>query len=229
MRWFSNRVRAAAKTRIKVGRALLYERFGSDRYSYPALNSLDRQMLSRLPDRPGTFLEIGANDGYSQSNTWYLERHRRWTGVLVEPLPELYRACRKVRRRSAVFNYACVGPDGPAAVELVDRNLMSVTLGMQDDKEETARLGVTPRRVVTAQTTTLSDLIDRAGIEHLDFMSVDVEGAELNVLSGLDLTRHCPAWLLVETKHREQVAQLLASHLVHEAALSHHDHLFRRL
>ena len=61
---------------------------GSDRYSWPALNRLDRQAVGRLP-RMGTFLEVGGNDGYSQSNTYYLEKHRAWHGILIEPLPSL--------------------------------------------------------------------------------------------------------------------------------------------
>jgi FkbM family methyltransferase len=218
----------ALKREVLIGRARMFERLGSDRYSWPALNRLDRQVMDHLPNRPGTFLEIGANDGYRQSNTWYLERHRGWTGVLIEPLPALYRTCRRARRRSTVFNYACVGPDGPPTVELVDRNLQAVALGMQNSDEEVARLGGSPRTLVSAPTATLSELLDRAGVKNLDFASIDVEGAELEVLTGLDLERHCPSWLLVETKHRDEIAEAVAPYMVLERALSHHDYLFRR-
>ena len=46
-----------------------------------------------LTRRGGVFVEAGANDGYAQSNTYYFERMRGWSGVLIEPVPELAHHC----------------------------------------------------------------------------------------------------------------------------------------
>src|SRR4051794_30160124 len=91
----------------------VYERLGIERLSMPALGDLDRKLQRYLPERGGTFVEAGANDGYRQSNTYYLERFKGWTGVLVEPVPALYEQCRKDRPRSQVFNCALVSPGAP--------------------------------------------------------------------------------------------------------------------
>ena len=51
------------------------------------LIELDRQLLPHLDKRKGFFIEAGANDGVTQSNTLFFERHRGWRGLLVEPIP----------------------------------------------------------------------------------------------------------------------------------------------
>ena len=50
----------------------------------------------------GIFVEAGAFDGYGGSNTYWFERFRGWTGVLIEPTPELAARARKGRPRSQV-------------------------------------------------------------------------------------------------------------------------------
>ena len=82
---------------VKRARRLAYERLGSARFSTPALYGMDLA-LDRIIDRTdGVFLEAGGFDGYTQSNTYYLERHRGWHGILVEPVPELAAQARRNR------------------------------------------------------------------------------------------------------------------------------------
>ena len=221
----TNRIPFAAKSVVKIARARSFEFLGRDRYAYPALNRLDWQMLARLP-RQGTFLEVGANDGYSQSNTYCLERNRGWRGILIEPLPGLYFICRMHRRRSTCFNVACVGPGAEPTLRLVEHGLRSVSRGLVSESEEARRVG--KRRTVEVLTATMSDLIDRSSLGRITFMSIDVEGAELHVLSGLDLSRHCPDFLLVETSRIDDVDALLSKCMTRTDRLSHHDYLFER-
>jgi hypothetical protein len=83
------------------------------RYSQPALFGMDRRLEALMPWPGGTFLEAGAHDGYTQSNTYFLEHHRGWSGVLVEPVPELRAKCERRRPRAQVFGCALVGPGTP--------------------------------------------------------------------------------------------------------------------
>src|SRR3954470_7529963 len=84
-RILSNRV----KKQLKFWRAQAFERCGSEHYSRPALYGMEETLLRYLGDTPGYFVECGANDGYTQSNTYYLSRFRRWHGLLIEPIPML--------------------------------------------------------------------------------------------------------------------------------------------
>lgn len=215
------------KRRAKVLRARGLERLGRDALSYPALNGLDRKVIPRLPER-GVFLEIGANDGYSQSNTYQLSR-RGWTGILVEPVPSLFKACRRTRRESQCFNVACGAPGGPDAVTIVDLNLMSTVVGVRGSvDQQLERAGLAGGRRVEVPSTTLSAVIDEAGNPAIDFISVDVEGLELEVLSGLDLARHAPGHLLIETTDSEAASALLAPWMRQVEQLGSWDYLFRR-
>lgn len=220
----SSKLPRQIKSWIKVGRARIFEIARSERYALPALNGLDKAMLDILP-ASGTFLEIGANDGYSQSNTFYLERSRGWIGILIEPIPSLYGICKRHRTQSACFNLACVGPGGPPTITLADKGLMTVSLGLLPADEETRRKDGSDSEVVV-DAVQLSDVIDRAPIDSITFMSIDVEGAELHVLAGLDLTRHAPEYLLVETQDLSAVQEIVSPTLRLEKSLSHHDYLF---
>ena len=217
---------ATLRSAVKIARAELTRGLGSSRYGLPALHGIDRTLADRHPG-PGVFLEIGANDGYSFSNTYHLEKIRGWRGILIEPLPTMYRLCRLHRRRSVCFNLACVGPDGPSSLTLVDRGLVSVSRGMMPAAEEQQRVGGHTREITVA-TSTMSALIDRSGLGTPDVITIDVEGAEREVLKGLDLVRHAPRFLVVETKDPEGISALLDPFLRPTQRLSHHDWLFER-
>ena len=104
----------------------------------PSLNNLDRKLARYLNFRHGFFIEAGANDGYSQSNTYFLEKRRDWTGILVEGIPELYEKCLAQRSRSIVKNCALVSNEFPyPSITMHYAHLMSVVEGAL--KTEAAR------------------------------------------------------------------------------------------
>lgn len=221
--------RRVLRRELKILRARITNKLRIRRYNRAAINGLDLKLEEFLPDT-GVFLEVGANDGISQSNTFYLERVKRWRGILIEPLPSLFRRCERLRKNSVCFNNACVEPGNPnKEVQIVDMNLMSVLVGQQESTEESARLAKGKiNGVVNVKATTISELIDRSGFDVIDFMSIDVEGGEIPLLNGLDLDRHCPSWMLIETKVPDDVSRLLEEHMELRTYLSHHDLLFER-
>ena len=178
-------------------REQVFERLGSERFSRPALFEMDARLEALLPPGPGVFVEAGAHDGYTQSNTYFLERRRGWSGVLVEPVPELVERARRRRPRSRVFHAALVGPEAPPTASIRFGDLMS-TLG--DAGHAAAGLANAGRDPYTVEVParTLSDILDEAGNPRVDLLVLDVEGHELDALRGLDLDRHAPRLLLVE-------------------------------
>src|SRR5258708_38179491 len=81
---------------------------------YYGLDGLDRKVETFIDFDNGIFVEAGANDGETQSNTAYFARHRGWRGLLIEPIPDLAQRCRVTRPESVVENCALVpaGVDG---------------------------------------------------------------------------------------------------------------------
>ena len=203
-------------------RRLIFEIFGSARYSKVALGGLDDKLAPYLNFREGVFIEAGANDGVSQSNTYYLEKTLGWSGVLVEPVPRLFNKCRKNRRRSRVFNCALVSPESAGTGVMIcdkgDRGLLScVATG------EGATEGA-PSEVVGR---TLTSVLEAAGLSRVDFFSLDVEGYELEVFKGLALARFAPRHILVETARVEKVDDVLCPAYERIAQLTFHDYLYR--
>jgi FkbM family methyltransferase len=217
----------------------LFERFGSARYSQPALHGLDRKLEAYLPERNGVFVEAGAFDGFLQSNTYYFERLKGWTGLLVEPVPELAAAARRERTRSRVVQAALVPPELEGRpVQLTVANLMTLVHGAQGSPEadrehaETGtRGGREPNYELEVRGATLSALLDEAGFDEIDLLVLDVEGYEPEALAGLDLERHTPRYLLVEMldpgRARHRIEALIAGRYEHVEQLSVHDHLYR--
>ena len=78
------------RTLLSKIRRTICEYFGIARYSRPALNDIDRKLEKYLDFEEGFFVEAGANDGFNQSNTYYLEKIKKWSGILIEPIPDLY-------------------------------------------------------------------------------------------------------------------------------------------
>jgi len=226
----------ATKRLLRVMRRRIFEFFGNPAHTpKTSLGGLDEKLEKYLNFKGGVFIEAGANDGISQSNTYYLEHGRRWQGILVEPIPELYQKCVGNRRRARVFNCALVasGHSG-TPVRMHYANLMSVADGAMPDEEMRKHLefGVECQNLestyeVEVPGVTLASLIVECGFRKIDFLSLDVEGGEAAVLDGLNLEVNRPRFILVEARYFDAVDTLLTDNgyrLLEQ--LSHHDFLY---
>jgi FkbM family methyltransferase len=202
-----------------------------------SLNELDLKLKPYLNFERGYFIEAGANDGVAQSNTLYYEKYRKWTGLLIEPIPQLAAQCRQNRPRCAVENCALVPSDYPRdTIEMHYCNLMSLVKGGM--KDEAASLdhikrGCEVQGISTFELTvparTLTSVLDQHHPRAIDFFSLDVEGFELDVLNGMDFEQYQPKWMLVETRSRAELDAFLKPWYEIVGQLSHHDILYRRL
>jgi FkbM family methyltransferase len=186
----SRRIRSAKEARGDFSR------------SHTANFDLEAFLEQQLPAGSGTFVEAGAYDGVFQSNTYWLERRRHWSGVLVEAAPELAREVRLSRPGSQVFQCALVSNSFEASTLTIEyAGPMTRVTGVSDD--------VAPRvadgrgRTIAVPARTLTSILDEASITNVDFLSLDVEGYEAPALEGLDLDRIRPALLLIEVGEDE--------------------------
>ncbi len=231
----SPRLRRTALRAVREGRRLrrdVYERCGSERYSRPGLHDIDAKLERHLPDRSGVFVEVGAFDGYRYSNTYFLERFRGWRGVLIEPIPESFALCVRERPGSQVFNCALVAPGGPSRLTLSYGGPLSAERSRERDRTELDRgtsFGWEETYEVTVPARPLTAVLDEAGVHSIDFLTLDVEGAEVDALRGLDLDRHAPRYLLVETNGAERaIADLLDPRFALVEHFSENDAFYRR-
>ena len=150
----------------------------------------------------GYYVEVGANDPRERSQTWHLEQ-QGWTGVLIEPQPDLA-ATLRAGRKGKVFAVACSSP-AKAGQELS----LHVAGPLSSLDRRSMAPGATPEKVIRVPVRTLDSILEEAGSPAaFDFLSIDVEGHEIEVLQGFDLARWRPRLLMIEdhvadlSKHR---------------------------
>jgi len=140
--------------------------------------------------KSGFFIEVGANDPENLSQTLLLEQNG-WRGILVEPQSACCERLRRLRPQARVFQVACGAPEqrGKALLHL---NAEGSKLGSPDPARPAAA------GYEEVQVMTLDDILEQAGNPRIDFLSIDVEGIELQVLRGFDLKKHRPQLMLIE-------------------------------
>jgi FkbM family methyltransferase len=150
----------------------------------------------------GVFIELGGYDGLMQSNTAFFEFYRNWTGIVIEPSSK-FNDCVKNRPKSTCFNAACVSNDYSADTIKIDSDNGPMT---SIDGLRTNRRGTTEIRA-----STLSKIIDSTEFKEIDFLSLDAEGYEYEILNGLDLSKHRPKYMLIEiyTKDLTKITDFL--------------------
>ena len=170
----------------------------------------DLWVLYELDLKPhGYFVEFGAYDGTSHSNTKLLEDNFGWTGLLAEPNPDVADALRA--SRTAVVDPRCVWDVSGDTVDLLltgDPELSTVAEHATDDLHTRAR-HATAVRTVPVPTVSLDDLLaEHAAPAAFDFMSVDTEGTELRILRAFDFAKHRPRLVAVEHNGRSSEQEL---------------------
>jgi FkbM family methyltransferase len=169
---------------MSLPRATPADRAEQAKKSEDAQQKLIREFLEFFaPRTPGFFVEVGANHPWWGSQTWHLEQ-RGWRGILVEPLPDHAGRLRETRT-AAVFAVACSSP------EYADDALSGL------DREKLAPWAKPKQIEVPVRS--LDSILEEAGApQPLDFLSVDVEGHEVDVLRGFDFARWAPRLILLE-------------------------------
>ena len=142
----------------------------------------------------GCFVEVGAHEPRDLSQTLLLEE-KGWKGILIEPLAVLSERLRQQRPGSQVFQVACSSPQnrGQARFFVSDHLELSSLEKWRND------LDTQYAQTETVRVMTLDDVLEQAGVRGaVDFVSIDVEGTELDVLRGFNLQKYQPALVLVE-------------------------------
>jgi FkbM family methyltransferase len=204
------------------------------RKSY-GLNNIDYKLNRYLSFSNGFFIESGANDGKRQSNTLYYEKYYNWKGLLVEPIPHLAEKCKINRPNAIVENCALVSFDYPKKhIDMKYCDLMSIVNGaMKSKKEEIDHIdnGCKIQNIETydikVSVSTLNSILEKHMVSNIDFMSLDVEGFEANVLRGIDFEKYKPKYMLIESRYKEEIDSIIASLYRQISKLSHHDVLYK--
>lgn len=166
--------------------ARFYSQIGQDEFVY---EHFFKQKKS------GFFVDIGAYDGVTGSNSYFFEKSLGWNGICVEPIPELFQKCKEVRKCISIN--ACIsdkegvgqflritGPDEMLS-GLIDnynpqhRELVERIAPLYGDRHDLIKVNCLP----------FMKLLEYHGIKHIDYLSIDTEGGELEILKSIDFDK----------------------------------------
>lgn len=142
--------------------------------------------------RRGYFVDVGANDPIDWSQTFHLEQ-LGWDGVLIEPQPNFAEALRR-SRKGRVYAVGCSSPENSG------RSMPLKVAGAYSTLNALPRVvGATIDGSIDVPIKTLDEVLTDVGAPApIDFLSIDVEGHERQVLRGFDMRRWRPRLILIE-------------------------------
>ncbi|MFM1995340.1 MAG: hypothetical protein RLZZ610_857 [Actinomycetota bacterium] len=170
-------------------------------------------LLSGGVSKPGFFVEFGAADGVALSNSFLIEKEFGWSGILCEPSRSWHEDLK--RNRTCVVDTRCVYSRSGEQISFSENyigELSGITEFTGDDHH-----GLIDRTTdsYTVETISLLDLLrSHNAPKHIDFMSVDTEGSEFEILNAFDFSQYSFGAIAVEhnyTPTREKVKALLLS------------------
>lgn len=205
------------------------------------LNQLDLRLHRAIETAPNYYIEIGANDGVAQSNTLLLEVLYGWEGLLIEPAETTFAALRRNRsaKRNFLLKAACVSFEHQAkTVELIFSNLMSIVEGLDSDVTDPRAHARAGQRFLASGTAIGTEVVDCMPLNQalqlagapsaIGLLSLDVEGAELEVLRGIDFQMYRFDSILVESREVGRIQKFLRERGYElKNTLSTHDYLFQ--
>ena len=161
--------------------------------------------------RAGFFVEFGATDGKSLSNTYTLEKDFGWSGILAEPARMWHDALRA--NRTCKIETDCVWRETGQTLAFSmanDGEFSTLSQFTGSDGHSAKRDGATTYDVTTVSLNDL--LIKHEAPEVIDYLSIDTEGSEFEILNAFDFSAHRFNCITVEhngTAARDQIRALL--------------------
>jgi FkbM family methyltransferase len=152
----------------------------------------------------GSAVEVGASHGTVSSNTYHFELNG-WLCLCIEPNPGLFAALKNNRKHVLPYAVDMVNADDiPFTVITLSNGDTTAISGLQIDERLIETHPVIKRETILVPTRTLDTCLDEFGqFDHIDFISIDTEGTEYNVLRGFDIDRWNPILLVIENNFDE--------------------------
>jgi FkbM family methyltransferase len=161
-----------------------------------AQNLEDFHLSLAFPNhKSGTYIDIGAGHPVADNvSFWFYERG--WRGIAVEPQEKLVSLYARLRPRDIAVQCLVGSQSGEIDFHVIDR-LHGLSTTMESLARQATQLGV-DYRTVRMPVITLAQLCEEHSVSDIDFLKIDVEGSETEVLRGGDWSRYRPKVLVIE-------------------------------
>ena len=145
--------------------------------------------------RGGFFVDVGAHDGINCSNTYFYEKELGWNGICIEPYPRIFKELEKNRRCSCIEAAICNETSEKPFLEISGYSEMISGLVETYDPRHLTRISNEVRdtngktNIINVQTKRLKDIFEEHNVKEVHYLSIDTEGAELEVLKSIDFNK----------------------------------------
>lgn len=174
--------------------------YKSRHYPYCSQVGQDRYLNEYIfqDKKNGFFVDIGAYDGYMISNSYFFEDKLNWDGICVEPIPHEFKKL-KENRKCKCINAAVSQKRGELKFILDEKTDMLSRLYENKYKNIINNKDI---KIINVPSVTLNDILE--GIDHtIDFISIDTEGTELDVLKSLDIEKFDIKAFVIEDNYKD--------------------------
>ena len=157
--------------------------------SYSQLNQ-DINVLKFYNNKTdGYFVEIGASDGIKISNTYLLEKEYNWKGICIEPIQEEYE--KLVNNRKCICENISVYSSSNLELEFAICHENSLLSGLYSHIDHHKNTVDNNKKIFNSKTKTLTDILDiNKSPKFIEYLSIDTEGSELEILKGIDFNKY---------------------------------------
>ena len=161
----------------------------------------------------GVFLDIGAHDGISLSNTYFFEKEKKWTGICIEPNPEIFKELQL--NRTCILENCCISDNESQVIfRKVNGpgNMLSGILDFFDAKhiariEQWINVSGGDYEDIAINCKTIETILSKYDITEIDYCSIDTEGAELQIIKSIDLDKFSIKSFSVENNNRDKIVR----------------------
>jgi len=144
----------------------------------------------------GFFIDVGAHNGKSINNTLYFEKYNNWTGINVEPIKKVYNDLLVNRPNCININCAVCNNDGKTEF-ICNKGYTEMISGIKNtfDRRHIQRLQIENKQhgstteIIEVETKKLETICDSHKISHINYLSIDVEGAEFEVIKSINFDK----------------------------------------
>jgi FkbM family methyltransferase len=188
---------------------MYYSQCNQDRY-------LNEQIF--INKRHGSFIDIGAHDGITLSNTYFFEKELGWNGICIEPNPVVFE--KLIKNRNCICENCCIAEKE----EFIDflsitgySEMLSGIMSTYDDRHikrierELQQYGGT-KNIIKILASPLHMICKKHNMYNFDFCSIDTEGAEEYIIKNIDFDNINIQYFVIENNYgSNEIRKFLSS------------------
>lgn len=183
-----------------------YSQVGQDKYIY-------EHFFKNI--QKGTFLDIGAHDGVNKSNSFFFEKTLGWTGICVEPIPEVFDRL-KSNRNCICVNAGVSDKNGVSKFWRIE-GYSEMLSGIADNYNEKHKERIEKeikehngkKTEIDIKLYDINTLLKEYNFSHIDYCTIDVEGSEEKILSVLNEKEFDISVFTVENNYQDKTLRKL--------------------